>query len=63
MPLFEYSCRECGHHFETLVLSSTSKVACPKCSSRDLEKQFSVFGMGTGGSKSGASFSFPSGGG
>jgi putative FmdB family regulatory protein len=43
MPLFEYACRECGHRFETLVTASRAP-SCPKCTSPDLEKQFSTFG-------------------
>ena len=62
MPLFEYSCRACGHRFETLVLSSAKTVTCPKCASEDLQKQFSVFGTATSG-RGGHAFSVPSGGG
>jgi len=43
MPIFEYSCRRCDHHFETIVQSSRDKVCCPKCDSRAVEKQLSVF--------------------
>jgi putative FmdB family regulatory protein len=62
MPLFEYACRGCGHRFETLVLSSSRTVACPKCASEEVDKQFSTFGTGSSG-RSGSSFNFPSGGG
>ena len=62
MPLFEYSCRACGHRFETLVLSASRTVTCPKCTSESLEKQFSTFGTG-GSGRSGSAFSMPSGGG
>ena len=44
MPLFEYACRECDHHFELLVREST-KLECPKCSSTALDKQLSVFAV------------------
>ena len=43
MPIFEYNCRQCKHHFETIVLSSPEKIACPKCQSSAVEKQLSVF--------------------
>jgi putative FmdB family regulatory protein len=43
MPIFEYNCRRCQHHFETIVLSSREKVSCPKCDSRAVEKRLSVF--------------------
>jgi len=49
MPLFEFQCRQCGHRFETLVLStSRSKPTCPACDGSDLEKLVSVFGVGSG---------------
>ena len=44
MPLFEYACRECDHHFELLVRESTT-LECPKCSSTELDKQLSVFAV------------------
>jgi putative FmdB family regulatory protein len=44
MPLYEYICRECRHEFETLVTASRQP-ACPRCESRDLEKQLSVFAV------------------
>lgn len=43
MPIFEYTCRRCDHRFETIVLSSQEKIACPKCASASVEKQLSVF--------------------
>ena len=63
MPMYEYACRECGHRFETLVLSSSRTVTCPSCASAELDKQFSVFGTGGGAAKGGSSFSLPAGGG
>jgi putative FmdB family regulatory protein len=43
MPLFEYTCRACGHRFETLVMGSRTP-ACPRCDSADLDKLYSTFG-------------------
>lgn len=43
MPIYEYNCRSCSHHFETIILSRTERIACPKCDSETLEKQLSVF--------------------
>jgi putative FmdB family regulatory protein len=40
MPLFEYTCRACGHAFETLVRKGDTP-ACPSCKSEDLEKMLS----------------------
>jgi len=42
MPIFEYTCSSCGEDFEKLVFGS-QKVDCPKCSSGDVKKKFSVF--------------------
>jgi putative FmdB family regulatory protein len=42
MPIYEYTCRDCGHPFEALVRSDTV-VKCPQCASTQLEKQLSVF--------------------
>lgn len=42
MPIYEYSCKDCGNEFETLVRAS-SVPDCPKCQSADLEKKLSVF--------------------
>jgi putative FmdB family regulatory protein len=53
MPLFEYSCRECGHRFETLVMGSRQPV-CPACRSGSLEKLYSTFGTRSTGSSGGA---------
>ena len=41
MPIFEYSCKACGHDFEFLVLPSTT-AECPACHSRDLDKLISI---------------------
>ena len=51
MPIFEYICKECGHHFEALVLGS-KKAACPSCQGAKLEQQHSVFSAGSGKSPS-----------
>lgn len=45
MPIFEYICRECDHHFESIVLNG-QKPQCPKCESRKLEQQISKFAVG-----------------
>jgi putative FmdB family regulatory protein len=50
MPIFEYVCKECQHEFEALVFGQ-QKAECPKCRSKKLELQLSVFAVS---SKSGA---------
>ena len=59
MPIFEYVCKECQHEFEALVFGK-QKAACPKCQSKKLEPQLSVFAVAA---KSGTTTqpSFPSG--
>jgi putative FmdB family regulatory protein len=44
MPIFEYVCRDCDHHFETLVRGDATP-ACPSCDGHDLQKQLSVFAV------------------
>ena len=44
MPLYEYICHDCQHHFETLVTASRQPV-CPACQSTVLDKQHSVFAV------------------
>ena len=45
MPIYEYVCSGCDHRFETLVRGA-EQPSCPRCQGRQLEKQFSVFGVG-----------------
>ena len=44
MPIFEYICKECDHHFEAIVLGS-QKASCPKCESKRLAQQLSAFAV------------------
>jgi putative FmdB family regulatory protein len=44
MPIFEYVCQQCKHHFEAIVLGS-QKAACPKCASKKLSQQLSSFAV------------------
>jgi putative FmdB family regulatory protein len=44
MPIFEYVCKECQHQFEALVYGQ-QKAVCPKCESKKLEPQLSVFAV------------------
>jgi putative FmdB family regulatory protein len=50
MPIFEYICKECEHEFEALIFGK-QKAECPKCQSKKLEPQLSVFAVSA---KSGA---------
>jgi len=53
MPLFEYECGSCGHHFEYLTRAGQTP-SCPSCAGADLKKQLSVFAVSAAstGSKS-----------
>ena len=44
MPIFEYVCKHCEHEFEALIFG-TQKAECPKCQSKKLEPQLSVFAV------------------
>jgi len=50
MPIFEYVCEQCHHEFEALVFGK-DKAECPKCQSKKLQPQLSVFAVSA---KSGA---------
>jgi putative FmdB family regulatory protein len=51
MPIFEYQCKECDHQFEALVFGK-DKAECPKCHSKKLAPQLSVFAVSAKGSTS-----------
>ena len=56
MPIFEYACKECDHHFEALVYGR-EKAECPKCHSKKLAPRLSVFAVSA---KGGSAASSPS---
>ena len=61
MPIFEYVCKECRHEFEAIVFGK-QKAECPKCQSKRLEPQLSVFAVSAkGGAASHSSDSLSSG--
>ncbi|MCP4290928.1 MAG: zinc ribbon domain-containing protein [bacterium] len=56
MPLFEFSCKKCGHNFEelmTLTEVNEGKAKCPACKSKRVERGFSSFAQGASGSAGG----------
>jgi putative FmdB family regulatory protein len=45
MPIFEFVCKKCHHHFECIVLGA-QRPRCPKCASTKLERQVEAFSQG-----------------
>ncbi len=41
MPIYEYTCKDCGSDFE-LLIRGEEKPVCPSCGKRHLTKSFSV---------------------
>ena len=66
MPIYEYSCQQCDHHFEALIRNAEDKPKCPKCGQFELAREFSVPAaakvQGAGGSLPMASSPMPMGG-
>jgi putative FmdB family regulatory protein len=54
MPIFEYSCDDCGTKFEKLVRRSADAdaVRCPGCGHDHLTTEYSTFAARAGSSKS-----------
>jgi len=49
MPIYEFSCEDCGHQFEDLVRSDDPCPKCPKCKSQNVKKLVSATGIKTSG--------------
>jgi putative FmdB family regulatory protein len=43
MPIYEYNCSHCHTGFEELLISAKEIVVCPKCQSKKVQRQLSVF--------------------
>ena len=41
MPIYDFSCKACGHEFEALVRGA-KQPACPECKSEQLERKLSM---------------------
>ena len=48
MPIYEYLCQDCQAFFETIVFSSSTRIACPECGAERVERQPSTFGIAGG---------------
>jgi putative FmdB family regulatory protein len=53
MPIFEYSCDDCGTKFEKLVrrVADAEAVECPSCGEKHLTAEYSTFAAHSGSSK------------
>jgi putative FmdB family regulatory protein len=58
MPIFEYTCQSCGHHFEYLTRAERD-ATCPACNSTSLSKELSTFAVHGAGAESDTAFSAP----
>ena len=57
MPIYEYSCNNCGNCFEQLVFNSEDEknITCGNCGSKKIKKVISSFSCKSQGGKSGIS--------
>jgi putative FmdB family regulatory protein len=57
MPIYEYSCNNCGNCFEQLVFNSEDEknITCGKCGAREVKKVISSFSCINQGGESGIS--------
>ncbi len=56
MPIYEFTCKKCGHNFEELLTLSeveSGKLKCPACSSKRIDRGLSSFATGAASSSSG----------
>ena len=60
MPIFEYVCKQCDHEFEA-ILYGKQTAECPKCKSKKLETQLSVFAVAAKGGSTSPRHSMPAG--
>jgi putative FmdB family regulatory protein len=64
MPIYSYICKDCGEKFDLFIRSGGKgeKLICKKCGSKNIQKTFSSFSMGSSSSKdSGYDSSCPTG--
>jgi putative FmdB family regulatory protein len=64
MPIFEYTCEDCGTSFEKLVRNSASSngagVACPSCGEHHVKQELSTFAAHANGASKSAATEMPS---
>ena len=57
MPIYSYVCKDCGEKFDLLVGVGDVKdeLSCTKCKSKNIQKVFASFSIGSGSSSSSGS--------
>jgi putative FmdB family regulatory protein len=48
MPLYEFTCNDCGARFEELIRSDQDIPTCPACSGTSVTRQLSTFATRAG---------------
>ena len=53
MPIYTYTCKDCGEKFDLLIgiTSEKTKLKCKKCNSKNIDKILSSFSVGNSGGK------------
>ncbi len=53
MPIFSYICKDCGEKFDLFIRigGKDEKLICKKCGSKNIQKTFSSFSLGSSSSK------------
>jgi putative FmdB family regulatory protein len=51
MPIYEYKCKDCGKHFESIrpMSEADKKIECVQCKGNNTHRQLSVFNARSGG--------------
>jgi putative FmdB family regulatory protein len=64
MPIYEFTCLNCGAEFESLVrkAADAGTVKCPACESKNLEEKFSSFASVSNEGTASSAHCAPSGG-
>lgn len=52
MPVYEFTCEECGEEFSVLVRRMGDEAPCPECHSADVRRRMSGFASSQGSSGS-----------
>jgi len=61
MPIFEYSCKDCGTRFEKLVRRTGDEILCPSCGKDEVAQELSTFAAHANGAPKEAAPKMPCG--